>query len=429
MKDNFFWQVFQIWISNKTQIPVHLITSIQKWIYIFPLPSWCRFWSWKTQSIPINTNTLISPRFSWVFVIALMKCTWHMLIVLRPLWTTFCMDETLFFQCFGFTYCRLHNVWIRCWHITDMLSWLWHMFTTPFRWFIASLNNESALNACLGTFTPFWCHLYRPSKHVIFLFFLLRCQLVIISCTAFLWFITLHLWCRLVIIFSTAIHWFIACRLRCSLVIFFSATLLWFIAFQLWCRLVIIFFKAFLWCIAFELWCRFDMIFSAAFLWFSAFLLWCRFVMILYIAFLWCIVFHLWCRLIMIFSTAFLWCISFQLWWRFRTYIFCCYNLHMPFYFSLPVLSLKLLPRLLLCFWHLLSLLLSSMNRFLQFSRFLFAERLVSIHSKSEREQKPHYILFCLYQLVLNFEIKYTRNIKLLKILTPLQDRDRNRSV
>ena len=429
MKDNFFWQVFQIWISNKTQIPVHLITSIQKWIYIFPLPSWCRFWSWKTQSIPINTNTLISPRFSWVFVIALMKCTWHMLIVLRSLWTTFCMDETLFFQCFRFTYCRLHNVWIRCWHITDMLSWLWHMFTTPFRWFIASLNNESALNACLGTFTPFWCHLYRPSKHVIFLFFLLRCQLVIISCTAFLWFIALHLWCRLVIIFSTAIHWFIACGLRCSLVIFFSATLLWFIAFQLWCRLVIIFFKAFFWCIAFELWCRFDMIFSAAFLWFSAFLLWCRFVMILYIAFLWCIVFHLWCRLIMIFSTAFLWCISFQLWWRFRTYIFCCYNLHMPFYFSLPVLSLQLLPRLLLCFWHLLSLLLSSMNRFLQFSRFLFAERLVSIHSKSEREQKPHYILFCFYQLVLNFEVKYTRNIKLLKILTPLQDRDRNQSV
>ena len=188
-----------------------------------------------------------------------------------------------------------------------------------------------------------------------FCFFLLRCQLVIISCTAFLWFITLHLWCRLVIIFSTAIHWFIACRLRCSLVIFFSATLLWFIAF----------------------------------------LLWCRFVMILYIAFLWCIVFHLWCRLIMIFSTAFLWCISFQLRWRFRTYIFCCYNLHMPFYFSLPVLSLKLLPRLPLCFWHLLSLLLSSMNSFLQFSPFLFAERWVSIHSKSEREQKPHYILFC----------------------------------
>ena len=61
---------------------------MHKWIYIIPLPSWCRFWSWKTQSIPINTNTLISPRFSWVFVIALMKCTWHMLMVLRSLWTT-----------------------------------------------------------------------------------------------------------------------------------------------------------------------------------------------------------------------------------------------------------------------------------------------------------------------------------------------------
>ena len=390
VKHNFFWQVFQIWISNKTQIPVHLITGIQKWIYIIPLPSWCRFWSWKTQSIPINTNTLISPRFSWVFVITLMKCTWHMLIVLRSLWTTFCMDETLFFQCFGFTYCRLHNVWIRCWHITDMFSWLWQMFTTPFGWFIASVNNESVLNACYGTFTPFWCHLYRPSRHIVFLLFLLRCQLVIISCTAFLWFITFQLWCRLVIIFSTAFQWFVACRIRCSLVIFFSTTLLWFIAFQLWCRLVIIFFTAFLWCIVFQLWCRFVMIFSVAFVWFSAFLLWCRFVMIFYTAFLWCIIFQLWCRLIMIFSTAFLWCISFQLWWRFRTYIFCCYILHMPSYFSLPVLSLKLLPRLPLCFWHLLSVLLSSMNRFLQFSRLLNAERYVSIHSKSEREQKPH---------------------------------------
>ena len=428
MKDNFFWQVFQIWISNKTEIPVHLIISIQKWIYIIPLPSWCRFWSWKTQSIPINTNTLISPRISWVFVMALMKCTWHMLIVLRSLWTTFCMDETLFFQCFGFTYCRLHNVWIRCWHITDMLSWLWHMFTTPFWWFIASLNNESALNACFRTFTPFWCHLYRPSKHIIFLFFLLRCQLVIISCTAFLWFITLHLWCRLVIIFSTAIHWFIACPLRCSLVIFFSATLLWFIAFQLWCRLVIIFFTAFLWCIAFQLWCRFVMIFSVAFLWFSAFLPWCRFVMILYTALMWCTIFHLWCRLIMIFSTAFLWCISFQLWWRLRTYIFCCYNLHMPFYFcrssAWSFFQDFLFVFGIYCHSYFLQWIVScsSVGSYLQKGRFLFTANL--------KENKKLIIsFFCFYQLVLNFEIKYIRNIKLLKILTPLQDRDRNRSV
>ena len=141
--------------------------------------------------------------------------------------------------------------------------------------------------------------------------------------------------------------------------------------------------------------------------------------MILYTAFLWCIVFHLWCRLIMVFSTAFLWCISFQLWWRFRTYIFCCYNLHMPFYFSLPVLSLKLLPRLPLCFWHLLSLLLSSMNRFLQFSPFLFAERWVSIHSKSEREQKPHYILFLLISTCLKLWDKIHQEHKTVENIDP----------
>ena len=310
-----------------------------------------------------------------------------------------------------------------------MLSWLWHVFTTPFRWFIASVNNESVLNACYGTFTPFWCHLYRPSKHIIFLLFMLRCQLVIISCTAFLWFISFQLWCRLVIIFSTAFHWVIACRLRCSLVIFFSASLLWFIAFQLWYRLVIIFFTAFLWCIAFQLWCRFVMIFL---LLFSDLVLFCSDVGLSWsftlpfcdVLFFTSDVGLSW-SFPLLFSDIFLFssdeglglifsvvitctglptflCRS-SAWSFFRDFLFVC-GIYCHSYFLQWIVS---------C---------SSVSSYLQKGLFVFTANL--------KENKNRIIsFFCLYQLVLNIEIKYTRNIKLLKILTPLQDRDRNRSV